>query len=244
MHGGYELLKDTSELSSPVRKSNRRVVLGAVVASALLLSTIYAFSSPKLHLLEDDICLAQPTPVDVLSSKQPLAQCASSIPQPAQPPAPVNVWASLTVNETAEIADWLNHPSRGLNLTSIEVAQPNDNILFHIEAYRPGKSDALRYLESPNEDTIPTRYARVTIQFGARTTEEGGPVTKDYLVGPLPLGRGASMRELTEIYHREDIPFNARGFAIPTELSLLLTSYMPRLVEVTQVRKVLFVRTH
>ena len=240
MRGGYELLKgpgDQEAPSHPVRTTyTRRVVLGALVTGAILLSALYAYSS-KLHPA-DASCSAPSAPAELLSSesKQPLAQCASSLPRTAKAPAPVNVWASLTLNETVALYDWLDHPLRGLNLTSAGSARLNDNIVVHLEAYRPSKADAVRYLESPSEATLPTRYARVTLQFGARSTEEGGPVIKDYLVGPLPLGPDTSMRELKEIYHRDDIPFNARGFVIPTELTPILTSYMPRLAEVTKVR--------
>lgn len=237
MNGGYELLKETGGLpSAPVRRGSRRVVLGVLIASAVLLSSLYAFW-PKVQWHEEGVCqtsASASTLEATTSSPQPLKQCAASFPQPAKAPAPVNLWASLTVSETVQIAEWLNQPSRGLNLTSATTATTTDNFIFHIEAWRPSKADALHYLESPNKSDLPERFARVTVQQGGRSTEEGGPAVTDYLVGPLPIGEKTSMRELTEIYHRPDIPFNARGFAIPTELTSLLMTYMPRLAHVTK----------
>lgn len=237
MNGGYELLKETGDLPSPpVRRGNRRVVFSVLIASAVLLSGFYAFW-PKVQLYEEGACQStSASPLEAAtSSPQPLKQCAASVPQPAEAPAPVNIWASLSVGETVEISEWLNAPSRGLNLTSAAVAALSDNFIFHIEAWRPSKADALHYLESPSKSNLPERFARATVQLGGRSTEEGGPVVKDYLVGPLPISDKTAMRELTEVYHRPDIPFNARGFAIPTELTSLLMTYMPRLAPITKV---------
>ena len=47
------------------------------------------------------------------------------------------------------------------------------------------------------------------------TIHHGGvevPVVMDYLVGPLPVGPRTIIQPLKEIYHRDDIPFNAHGF--------------------------------
>lgn len=66
---------------------------------------------------------------------------------------------------------------------------------------------------------VPPRYARVTIHHGGWKV----PVIKDYLVGPLPLGPGASMKELKDIYHRDEIPFNAYGVTYIEELSQFIT---------------------
>ena len=234
MQGGYELLKASGELHpSPIRRGNRRVIIGVLITGALCLSSFYAFW-PKVHLHQDDTYQSQSTLSDS-SSQQSLKQCAASIPPPAKAPAPVNLWASLTVNETVQISEWLSHPARGLNLTSAGAATLSDNVIFHIGAWRPAKADAVRYLETPSPFNLPERYARATLEFGARTAAQGGPVIKDYLVGPLPISDRTSMRELKDVYHRDDIPFNARGFAIPTELTPLLMSYMPRLADVTQV---------
>ena len=48
------------------------------------------------------------------------------------------------------------------------------------------------------------------------------PAVVDYLVGPLPVGPRTTIRPLMEIYHRDDIPFNARGFSDIEELSRFL----------------------
>lgn len=232
MQGGYELLKGPGDLPpSPIRKGNRRVVFSLLVAGAICLSSFYAFW-PKVH---DEASHQPHSSTADASSQQSVKQCAASIPQPAKAPAPVNLWASLSVNETVQISEWLSHPARGLNLTSAEAATLSDNLIFHIGAWRPAKSDALRYLQSPSPSNLPERYARATIEFGARSVEQGGPVVMDYLVGPLPVSDRTSMRELKEIYHRDDIPYNSRGFAIPTELTPLLMTYMPRLANVTKV---------
>ncbi|EKM58084.1 uncharacterized protein PHACADRAFT_206924 [Phanerochaete carnosa HHB-10118-sp] len=238
MHGGYELLKDPGEQPAPPNRrirSSRRVALIVLICGAILFTTLYAFA-PKVRLLDDSTCRVQPTPAaeDLLAPEKPLGQCATSSPKAAKAPAPVNLWSSLTVSETVAVYNWLNNPGRGLNLTSPETAIVSDNIIFHIEVYRPSKADALRYLESPVDVNLPEQYARVTIHHAARTTEEGGPVIKDYLVGPLPVGQNTSMRELTEIYHREDIPYNARGFSLPAEFTPLLMKHMPRSAEVTK----------
>jgi primary-amine oxidase len=43
------------------------------------------------------------------------------------------------------------------------------------------------------------------------------------------------MRELTNIYHRDDIPFNARGFNMNNELLQFLGSIMVPLADATKV---------
>ncbi|KAG1804198.1 hypothetical protein EV424DRAFT_1580777 [Suillus variegatus] len=42
--------------------------------------------------------------------------CASNIPPPARPPAPINPWASLTIDEMVEIQNWLLSTPMNLNL--------------------------------------------------------------------------------------------------------------------------------
>ncbi|KAF9266153.1 amine oxidase catalytic domain-containing protein [Marasmius fiardii PR-910] len=140
----------------------------------------------------------------------------------ATPPAPVNLWSSLTIEETSEIQKWLEHPSRKLNLTRGKEAKPSDNTVFIIESYYPRKDDALTYLDGfvgSSNFTVkpPTKYARVTIHHGSDST----PVVKDYLVGPIPIGNGGEtmMRELKEIYHRPIIPYNARGMVNSIEFT-------------------------
>ncbi|GJE94516.1 amine oxidase catalytic domain-containing protein [Phanerochaete sordida] len=230
MRAGYELLKDPSEQPAPpARRSGRRVVWAVLLSSAILVSSLYLFA-PNLPSHGDSTCQLQSTPATEAATvpEEPLEQCVASGPKAAKPPAPVNIWSSLTVNDTTTIYRWLNEPSHDLNLTSPESAALSDNFIYHIEAYRPSKSDALRYLESPEDSNLPERYARATIHHGTV------PVIKDYLVGPLPVSENTTMRQLTEIYHREDIPFNARGFAFPSEFTPMLMTYMPKIASVTQ----------
>ncbi|KAJ3554483.1 hypothetical protein NM688_g3086 [Phlebia brevispora] len=165
--------------------------------------------------------------------------CPRLLHAPADPPASINLWASLTADEVMDIHDWLFHPSRDLNLTAGAKASLSDNVVFQIEAYRPSKSAALRYLSSPSTNDPPPRYARVTIHRGARETESGGPVIMDYLVGPLPLrpdSEEVTLRPLTEIYHRDDVPFNARSSISPSELAPFLSRIMAPMSSVTQAR--------
>ena len=242
MQGGYELLKDPDvfSLGSTQRTTPRKLLYSALLIVGLVACSSVYVLSPRIHIIFDDESFQTKTSVkeSLTSSTRPLEQCAASLPPPAKPPAPVNLWASLTLVETVSIHKWLTDSARGLNLIPADKAGLTDNSIFHIEVYRPAKAAALAYLESPNNQTLPSRYGRVSIHLGARPEAEGGPVIKDYLVGPLPIGDKTALKELTEIYHRDDIPFNARGFGSNpfSELPYLLSSYMPRLAHVTQVR--------
>ncbi|KAF6751012.1 amine oxidase catalytic domain-containing protein [Ephemerocybe angulata] len=139
-------------------------------------------------------------------------RCPSNLPPPASPPAKVNPWAQLTAAEIEDVQAWLSEPRQGLNLTEGWMAKASDNIVFLIEAYHPPKSTVLEYLGasavSRNTDA-PERFARVTIDHGGFEV----PVTRDYVVGPLPTSSKTKLRRLTEIYHRPEIPFNARGIS-------------------------------
>jgi primary-amine oxidase len=146
------------------------------------------------------------------------SHCVSSLPQGALPPVPVNLWASLTVSETSAIYTWLEAPERNMNLTRSRGSIVADNVVYGIETYYPPKSEALAYLENSAASPPPTKFARVTIHRGGVKV----PVVMDYLVGPLPVGPRTTIRPLKEIYHREDIPFNARGFGDIEELPLFL----------------------
>ena len=146
--------------------------------------------------------------------------CASSLPLAASPPVTLNLWASLTVPETSAIYTWLEAPERNLNLTRSRGSILTDNIVYGIETYYPPKSEALAYLENSAVSPPPARFARVTIHHGGVEV----PAVVDYLVGPLPVGPRTTMRPLKEIYHRDDIPFNARGFADIEEISRFLAT--------------------
>lgn len=240
MQGGYELLKDPEVYNSGTtrRTSHKRLLYSVLlIIGVAACSSIYVFS-PRVHIiLGDESFKTEAAAVANVTASGTVEQCAASLPQPAKPPAPVNLWASLTRDETVSIHDWLTHPSRGLNLIPADKASLTNNSIFHIEVFRPAKADALAYLEAPSKETLPARYGRVSIHHGARPEAEGGPVIKDYIVGPLPVGSKTALTELKEIYHRDDIPYNARGFGSNpfSELPYLLSSYMPRLAHVTQV---------
>lgn len=155
-----------------------------------------------------------------------LKQCASPLPPAVEPPAPVNIWASLTVPETTAIQSWLEAPERNLNLTRAMGSRLSDNVIFMIEVYYPPKADALAYLESPTTVPPPDRSARVSIHHGSV------PVIRDYLVGPLPIGSSTTIKPLTEIYHRDDIPFHAAGYVTGSELPILISSFAGQYEEV------------
>lgn len=61
------------------------------------------------------------------------------------------------------------------------------------------------------------------------------PMIKNYLVGPLPVGVKTVIKPLVDIYHRGDIPFNARGLAQFTELPLFLAKEVKPIMHVMEV---------
>ena len=146
------------------------------------------------------------------------SHCASSLPPRALPPVPVNLWAPLTIQETSAIYTWLEAPGRNLNLTRSGGFVVTDNVVYGIETYYPPKAEALAYLENSATSPPPPKFARVTIHHGGVQV----PTVVDYLVGPLPVGPRTNIRLLKEIYHRDDIPFNARGFCEGEELDISL----------------------
>lgn len=230
---GYQVLEDGGgtkarhSKESPGGTQTRRQQL-AWAFLLLLGSAIFVifYSTPRLSskTLSDET---------VLSGGE-LRQCASGLPPAANPPATNNLWAPLSSGEIVEIIEWLEAPARGLNITRGDNAQLGDNMVFLVEAYRPSKASALRYLDNPTPNNLPSRYSRVTIHHGA----ELDPFIMDYLVGPLPISSVTKMKPLTEIYHRERIPFNARGYTaqVGIELVPLLSKIMTPLANVTKVR--------
>lgn len=221
MSGKYELLEPN------VHRGRRALRLG-------LYTLIGTFALSAVFLRRADFTLFTSDAADVAtgSSTETLKQCGSPEPLQVTPPAPLNVWASLSISETARIQSWLESPDRELNLTRAVSSTVSDNVIFLIEAYYPPKAAVLAYLDSPATVSPPERYSRVTVHHGADTK----PVIKDYLVGPLPIGPHTTMKQLTEIYHRADIPHNARGYATATELSRLLSTIAPPLEEAMLVR--------
>ncbi|KAF8514971.1 amine oxidase catalytic domain-containing protein [Gautieria morchelliformis] len=161
---------------------------------------------------------------------EPVERCVSSAPAAASPPVPVNLWSSLSVSEALEIRKWLGAPSRYLNLTASVNPAANDNHIFGIEAYRPPKAQSLAYLNSPTTVPRPKRFAKVIIHHGATPQ----PIIKEYLVGPLPVGPTTEMSELKGIYHRDDIPYNARVTVPATELGQLVGGFMHQMAEATR----------
>jgi primary-amine oxidase len=164
-------------------------------------------------------------------------QCPSGFPLPASPPAPVNLWASIDLEEAAQIRQWLEAPERGLNLSAVNPAYPSsDNMIYNLEAYYPTKTEALAYLESPLSVSIPEKYARVTIHHGAQLE----PIVKDYLVGPLPVGPKTEMRELKNPSYPDGIPYNARGLFLNEELAQFLGRITRPLADAMKVSVVIF----
>ena len=149
-----------------------------------------------------------PTSLGAHDDVASVGQCVANTVPPASPLPHLNPWASLTVSEIVQIQDWLFAPKQGLNLTLGKVAVPSDNHLYIIESYYPPKNAVLDYLSSPSSVDLPPRFARVAIHHGAAQE----PFVKNYLVGPLPIGPHTTMSPLTDIYHIDPIPYNARSF--------------------------------
>jgi primary-amine oxidase len=146
-------------------------------------------------------------------------QCPSGLPPPASPPAPINLWASIDLEEGVQIRKWLEAPERGLNISRVDPAYASsDNVIYNLEAYYPSKAEALAYLEAPFSVRAPDRYARVSINHGAQLE----PIVKEYLVGPLPVSAQTEMRELRITSYPDGIPFNARGFFLNKEFGQFL----------------------
>ncbi|PBK93948.1 amine oxidase catalytic domain-containing protein [Armillaria gallica] len=213
----YERLKDPE--TDLIKPSKRRWGFGLVSVVVIAILSLISLHNTNLWRFFDESEL----PSSYIESSEPttLERCTSSLPPPVDPPAPVNVWASLTVAETTDIQRWLEQTERGLNLTRASVSTFSDNVIFMIELYYPPKSAALEYLASPDAISPPGKFARVTIHHGVE------PVIKDYLVGPLPIGPETTMKPLANIYHREDIPFHAGGYATGSELSLVVSKIAP-----------------
>ncbi|KAG8218933.1 amine oxidase catalytic domain-containing protein [Butyriboletus roseoflavus] len=156
------------------------------LASSIVFLTVSAFLLFKSgrYLLSNH---HPPTSLEAHNNAESIGQCIANIAPAASPPAPVNPWTSLTITEIVQIQDWLFAPEQGLNLTLAAV---------------------LSYLSSPFTVNLPPRFARVAIHHGAAQE----PIVKNYLVGPLPIGPHTSVSPLTDIYHVDPIPYNARPF--------------------------------
>ncbi|KIJ69836.1 hypothetical protein HYDPIDRAFT_104468 [Hydnomerulius pinastri MD-312] len=205
MAGEYELLKPAVADQRPSRLwSGYRIASGVVI---LTLATLVVLRFDPRSLLSGELG-APELPVIHDANGDSLKECAPITAAVAYPPAPVNPWTSLSIDELVQIQRWLNAPEQGLNLTQGDVAKANDDHIYIIEAYYPQKSDVVNYLSSLSTSDLPPRYARIAINHGAAPE----PVVKNYLVGPLPIGPQTSMTDLTDIYHIESVPYNARAF--------------------------------
>jgi primary-amine oxidase len=225
----YELLKvdlprKDQASRSRIKQFRHLGITFAFVFSIALISLLYLHQGPP-----------SPFPVDSHEHtlhKGETQKCPSGLPPPASPPAPVNLWASLDLEDAVQIRQWLEAPERGLNLTRIDSYKTSDNTIYNLEAHYPPKADALAYLRSPSSVPVPDRYARVTIHHGARLK----PVIKDYLVGPIPVSARTEMRELMNKRHRDGIPYNARGYIVDDkELHQFIGRVMSPLVNATKV---------
>lgn len=106
----------------PRRTIRRHLAITTLAVGALVLGALYACRG-RTPLLQPDIAA---------QADDRLRQCPSNLPPPAAPPAPTNLWATLTVDETTEITRWLESDARKLNLTQGHTAQLSDNYIFHI----------------------------------------------------------------------------------------------------------------
>lgn len=198
---GYELLKPVSTDKASSHRTRYRLVSGI----ALLTLATFLLTKSGPYFLSDH---HRPTPLGAHDNVDSVGQCAASTVPLASPPAPVNPWASLTVSEIVKIQDWLFAQEQGLNLTRGDLAVPSDNHVYIIETYYPPKAAVLDYFSSPSTVDLPPRFARAVIHHGAAQE----PIVRNYLVGPLPIGPHTSLSPLTDIYHIDPIPYNARSF--------------------------------
>jgi primary-amine oxidase len=216
------LPKGDQVLKSGAKRSRHIGLTFAFVFSISLISLLYLHHGSAVHF-----------PIEHVLHNGDIQKCPSGLPRQASPPAPVNLWASLNLEDAVQIRQWLQAPERGLNLTRTDDGYAaSDNTIYNLESYYPSKADALTYLESPSSVSVPNRYARVTIHHGARLE----PIIKEYLVGPLPVSAQTEMRELTNTRHRDGIPFNARGYNVyDKELHQFIGRVMSPLADATKV---------
>lgn len=229
---GYELIKQKHDLPSAAATVNRKPRRAGLIK----LSIVSTFTVALLGLLylykANPYTITSPAPIRYTNK---LPECPAAHPPPAKPPALLNVWAPLSKSEVTAVRGYLDShkASHELNLTRADDAAVSDNFVYGIEVYYPPKDAALAYLANPESAEAPERYARVTIHHGGWEV----PVVRDYLVGPLP-GNGEyrnqgerrvdiGMNQLTDIYHRPEIPFNARGFDRSKEINAFLARIMP-----------------
>ncbi|KKZ64039.1 hypothetical protein EMCG_01700 [[Emmonsia] crescens] len=163
------------------------------------------------HRLED-VCLAEPVP---------------GINAPK-----INIWAGISAEENLAVWELLHDPATGLNLTYPDNATITDNYVFWIDALPMNKSAVLVYIDGDNPP--PPKYARVIIFEGGRED----PRSQEYMVGPLPVSSGTTVKPLDYIYNGGmggSVPFNARTFDDVREKAVepLITSVMSSIAHMT-----------
>lgn len=230
---GYAPLPDVdtdkpTDLSAPPPARKVFTPRQIAIEIALIIGAFFFFTSWPASRAPADGAL--PGLLGTNDTSSPLPDCPSGLPPPAYPPTATNPWAALTLDESVAVHRWLHAPERALNLTLTTNCSLSDNVLYHVEAFRPPKAAALAYLAG--EGPAPERWARATVHHGAAET----PVIRDYLVGPLPVGNGTKLERLESIYHRPEIPFHARGFVSMNDMGTLLADTMTALAPVTEVR--------
>ncbi|KAF7971714.1 hypothetical protein HWV62_20073 [Athelia sp. TMB] len=234
---GYELIESKHDLPRATTTANRQTRRARRIKLSIL--STFAIALFGLLYLYQTRSTVDTFPEPIFSSTLP--QCPAPHARFAKAPAPRNIWAPLSKSEVTAVRGYLDShkASRDLNLTNADDAAVSDNFIYGIEIYYPPKDAALAYLADPESADPPERYARVTIHHGGWEV----PVVRDYLVGPLPDDsqhskqgglEGIGMRQLTEIYHRPDIPFNARGFDRSKEINAFLARIMPPFSPVLQ----------
>src|ERR1700734_2381176 len=162
MEARYELLKADVPKKDPILNTTRHGYIGLAFTFALSVAVV------SLFYVQHQTTVHFPTEShNPIFDNEGIQQCPSGLPPPASPPAPVNLWASLDLEDAVQIRQWLEAPERRLNLTRVETAYASsDNMIYNIEAHYPSKADALAYLGSSSSVPIPDRYARVTIHHG------------------------------------------------------------------------------
>ncbi|KAG1806446.1 amine oxidase catalytic domain-containing protein [Suillus plorans] len=210
MPRGYEQLK-TASLDEPKHESTRapnRITSLRLGLSFILILVLASLTVIQIRSSTSGSKIVFGGSETLADYDEDIKICASNIPPPARPPAPINPWASLTIDEMVEIQNWLLSTQMNLNLTRGDTARPSDNSIYMIQTYYPPKTDVLEYFSSLDPRDAPARFARVTIHHGGAVE----PVIRDYLVGPLPVTPATEMTHLANIYHTETLPYNARGY--------------------------------
>ncbi|KAJ7067387.1 amine oxidase catalytic domain-containing protein [Mycena amicta] len=196
-------------------RTRRLLVFGALAAAA---GASLLFFAPQRGLSFLDV------PRPELHYTLP-GVCADTSPLPGNAPRK-NVWKNLDVHEAVAIREWLDayrdEAGNGFDLVSGSTATDFDNAITLIENFPPVKADVLAYLDG--NGSAPQRFAKIVMNLGAASP----PVIKQYLLGPLPetissltLGTAkVTLKPLTHIYTRPEVPFTARLYANNESLTL------------------------